>query len=497
MDAVAPSDRTPHRYHRPRPDRREMTARLDLTMDSLVRREMDRLLADTFKRHTWEPLPHQVPPPGQWFGWALLGGRGIGKTDAGAAYMCEHVKGPRCLPGPEPHRMAIVAPTLDDAAYSCYQGPTGIRAHDPATIKVTTSGGTLVKWPNGSYAKLFGTDTEKSTDRLRAGGNNCLVWAEELAAWRWLDLGWAHMLFGLRAGPNPRWVATTTPRPRELIKQIDKGELDDVVKTHATTDENPHLLPSLRKRYYGMYGGTALGEQELRGRVVDADKNALWKREQIARSRLTPDLAPRDLMSRIAVGVDPSGGVGTIGIVVVGKARLIIERDGMREAIDRGFVLDDRSYKPPPQTDERLSSDEWGRRAVQAAVDWEADEIVVEVNFGGDMAMGTIIGAAKAMGVMIAVRQERASRGKRVRAEPVAALAARGCLPHVGIFEELEDQLTMWTPEADYSPDRLDALVWAVVRLGLVPMTFNAASALPGPEVLGRSISPFREERRR
>lgn len=423
--------------------------------------EMWRAAADmlTTVRTKWKPLPHQVPPEGNWYGWLLRAGRGAGKTDACAQYVVDHINGPPCMAGPVPHWVSIIAPTQGDAATACYYGPSGIRAHDPSAKLSSGIGGASIKWPNGSEAKLFGAHTPDDVERLRAGGNRCLVWAEELAAWRHLDDCWDHMRFGLRIGERPHWVASTTPKPRLLIKQLVRGETQNVVVTRGSMYDNPHLPEHIRDMLEERYGGTSLGAQELYGELIDQDEGALWVREQIDDLRVND--VP-DNLSRISVGVDPSGGAGEQGIVVVGKQELILPREkgkGTKKEL-HGYVLEDRSC--------RLSPDGWGRRAVQAAIDNDADDIVVETNFGGEMAMAVLRGAADSMGVSIPIRSVTASRGKRVRAEPVSALSARERWHHVGRFEELEDQLCTWTPEAGYSPDRLDAMVWPPWHMKLV-----------------------------
>lgn len=404
----------------------------------------------------WVPLPHQVPPEGDdWRGWLLMGGRGAGKTDAGARWVVDHVNGPPCLPGPTPHRIGILAPTQGDAATSCFEAPSGIYAHDPSAKLVTRQGGTVIMFANGSIAKLFGGSTPEEVERLRAGGNRCAFWIEELAAIRLLDQCFNHMLFGLRrtgTGPPPKWVASTTPKVRQLLKKMVNGDLPGkVVVTHATTYDNPHLQEQFRADLEAAYGGTTLGAQELLGQIIEEDENALWKREMILRAHTAPD----DLV-RVSVGVDPSGGAGEQGIVVVGKQERT--EDGRKQV--HGYVLGDYSCRLPP--------DGWGRRVVQAYLDFEADDIVVETNYGGDMAVSVIRGAADTMGVSVTIRTVTASRGKRVRAEPVAAMAAQGRWHHVGVFEELEAQMTQWTPESGYSPDRLDAMVWPAWHMKLV-----------------------------
>lgn len=417
----------------------------------------------------WTPLPHQIPPPGNWAGWALVAGRGAGKTDACASYIDAHVNGPPCLSGPVPHWIGIIAPTLGDAATSCFAGPSGIRTHSPGAKLTNGPGGLTVKWPNGSEAKLFGAHTPEDVERLRSGGNRCAVWAEELAAWRYLDAAWDHMRFGLRVGPRPHWVASTTPKPKPLIKRLVAGEERNAVVTTASTYDNPHLEQHIRDALEETYGGTQLGQQELMGVLMDQDENALWTRSMLDAARVRAADMP-DLV-RIAVGVDPSGGAGEQGIVVVGKSGLILPGDGGRPQ-HHGYVLDDRTCKLPP--------DGWGRRAVQAAVDWEADEILCETNYGGAMAVATIRTAADALGVNIPIRTVTATRGKAVRAQPVAALTAQGRWHHAGVFPQLEEQLVTWYPEIGWSPDRLDAMVWPAWQLKLVRAVSSGQGSLGG-----------------
>ena len=434
----------------------------------------------------WSPLPHQVPPPPGFYGWMLMAGRGAGKTDTCANYMVRHVKGPPCLPGPHPHWMGIIAPTLGDAATSCFSGPSGISAHDPSAVMVTTKGGTVVRWPNGSEAKLFGAHTEEDVNRLRSGGNRCLNWLEEMAAWRWLDDAWHHMRFGLRSGPRPHWVASTTPRPRPLIKKIDKGGFQNVVVSHATMYDNPHLPLDIRQALEEAYAGTALGAQELLGKIIEQDENALWRREHIERNRTVFDVI-KPLLIKRTVGVDPSGGAGEQGIVVVAKTKKL-KLPEFERPVFTGFVLADASCHLPAAG--------WGKRVVDAAVEWDADDICVEKNFGGDMAIETINSAAEKRGVSIPVRFTVASKGKAVRAAPVGALTEQNRFGFAGTFEELEDQLTTWTPEIGYSPDRLDAMVWGPHHMNLVHMastgqgSFGAAAAKRpiGTDAGGRAV---------
>lgn len=421
----------------------------DVDVGEVLRSAAQALNAYATKPPTWKPLPHQVPPPGDWYGWLLNAGRGSGKTDAVAHYVTEHVKGPACLHGPTPHWIGIIAPTLGDAVTACFAGPSGLRAHDPTAKLVMGAGGTLVRWPNGSEAKLFGAHEPEDVERLRAGGNRCLIWAEELAAWRYLQACWEQMRFGLRVGPRPRWCASTTPKPRPLIKKLVKETPHNVIVTRASTRDNPHLQDEVREALHEEYGGTQLGRQELDADLLEEDKDALWTREILDRYRL---IVPPESSARLrtVVGVDPSGGAGEQGIVVVTKVTpealvgLITDahaypggpdpptpRSGAR-AVHHGVVLDDKTCCLPPAG--------WGRRAVRAAIDWDADELVVERNFGGAMATATLLDACEAEGVDVPVKEVVASRGKRVRAEPVSALSARGRWHMAGSFPALEDQ---------------------------------------------------------
>lgn len=708
----------------------------------------------------WAPLPHQIPPPtGTFYGWLLMAGRGAGKTDTCAKYMVDHVKGPPCLKGPTPHWMGIIAPTLGDAATSCFSGPSGISAHDPSARMVNTIGGTVVRWPNGSEAKLFGAHSVEDTERLRSGGNrcavegtlvqtehgpvpiedvqvgdqvwtrnglrrvlrvwdngvkevhrydhvagstwltpdhrvwtdrgwreaamvepsdtvftwqttsnmtvpagtqtsvipttgtvigayctdgctpgksgrsqpvcrcttkittsgttksatlcfsglgntglsteknadqtgtaraaghqqlsgspatspvktavpgspqsarhsewsgtaprgagklplrhehgsngcaacaaaplsvkpvtrsapvragvlrssptsrvahvydlmvehdheffangllvsNCFSWLEELAAWRYLDAAWNQMRFGLRAGPHPHWVGSTTPKPRLLIKRLDRGDIARVVVGRASMYDNPHLPADIRQALEDEYGGTQLGRQELLGQLIDEDENALWKHRTIDAARIGKDELPD--LGRISVGVDPSGGAGEQGIVVAARSKLMLPPFNMppEEGITvpasprpqkHGYILDDRTVHKSP--------DGWGRAVIKAAVDWDADEIFVETNYGGAMCVSVIRTAAENQGVNIPIKIVTATRGKAIRAEPVSALTSQGRWHHAGTFEALEDQMATWHDDLGWSPDRLDAAVWNGWGLRLAHLMAGGMGSMGG-----------------
>lgn len=402
-------------------------------------------LADLLEESPWEPLPHQEPPnfddAGSWRFWMLYGGRGIGKTDGGAvgfdSYMRSH-------PGV---RGRIIAPTLGDAREACVVGVSGIRAHNP-NVRFDVSKGVLT-WPNGSRARIFGAHTPDDVERLRAGGNSHFDWYEELAAWRKLEETWQQADYGLRLGEQPRGIITTTPKPRPLIRWLlgqfveRLGPPPKVSLSRATTDDNPHLAASVRERLYAQYQGTRLGRQELQGELLEDIEGALWSWATL------DDFRVEDMpeLSRVVVAIDPAVTSGEhsdeTGIVVAG-----LGVDG------HGYVLADRTC--------RLSPDGWASRAIVAWSEFDADRIVAEVNNGGEMVERVI----RIIDSSVPYRAVHASRGKRVRAEPIAALYEQGRVHHVHAFPELEDQMTTFLPEGNAkSPDRVDALVWALTDL--------------------------------
>lgn len=417
----------------------------------------------------WELLPHQRVPPGDWYLWLLLAGRGAGKTDACAAYFDRYM---RHHPGA---RGGIVAPTLGDAAEACVYGPSGLMAHNPMVRMRHRAGGTHVVWPNNSEAKLFGAFTREDVERLRAGGNRHLYWAEELAAWRYLKEAWENMELGLRLGTHPHIVGSTTPKPRPKLKEL--MESPETVLARASMYDNPHLPAVQQRRLRARYEGTRSGAQELMGEYLEDVEGALWTYEMLAGCRVAE--APASL-ARVVVAVDPSGGDedgnDEQGVLVAGRGL-----DG------HGYILADRSCK--------LSPGGWGKVAVQAYLDFQADLIVGEVNFGGDLVTSNIKMAARSMGVEVNVKKISASRGKVARAEPIAALYEQGRAHHVGAvdtYTELEGQQLRWTQDSGWSPDRMDAAVWALTELQLERPPARAATAhvpegrIPGVDELRR-----------
>jgi phage terminase large subunit-like protein len=397
-------------------------------------------------RAAWQPYPWQVPPGEvEALGmWLMLGGRGTGKTDGAARYVDDHMNGPPCDPRiPGGHRAAIIAPTLGDAAESCVLGPSGLRAHNPGVRLKSTQGGSKVVWPNGSEARLMGAYTPEDVERLRAGGNRCLVWMEEVAAMRYLADALEHTTYGLRIGPRPHFVGSTTPKPIPALRKLLADPT--TITTRGRTQDAVHLDDRVRAKLYARYLGTRMGRQELEGELLDDIEGALWTWARLDRDRVTnhPPLV------RAVVAIDPAVSntehSDETGIVVCG-----LDDKG------HGYVLDDLSG--------RYSPEEWSRRALDAADRWDAD-LVAEKNNGGDL-VASVLNAAGGSG---RYRLVTATKGKRVRAEPVALLAEQGKVHHVGSLAALEEQLTSWTPEANVSPDRLDAFVWAMTDLMVRP----------------------------
>jgi phage terminase large subunit-like protein len=404
----------------------------------------------------WTPYPWQVPPDEiPTMGWWLqLGGRGTGKTDGCARYMVEHVNGPACDPRLRGgHRMAIVAPTQGDAVEACVNGPSGLKAHDPRVVLRTTTGGTFVKWPSGAEAKLFGAHGPDDIERLRAGGNRCLVWMEEAAAQRRLKEAITHSEMGLRIGPNPHYIASTTPKPRTEI--IELTQRADVIMTKGRTRDAIHLPQDMRNFLVQKYAGTRLEKQELDGDLLTDIEGALWNRTRLDATRV--GAAPP--MVRIVIAIDPAAKGGDesdeMGIVVAGLGQSYIpDRNGFPRR--HGYILDDLSG--------RMSPEECMRKAAEAYHAWKADLVVAEVNNGGDW-----IGLAmKQTDPTVNYDTVNATRGKATRAEPVAAIFDQLAAHIVTSLPELEEQLVTWVP-GDESPDRLDAMVWALTKLMLAP----------------------------
>jgi phage terminase large subunit-like protein len=433
-------------------------AELDL-LEEKLRAKIWQKRWDRWTPYPWQVAPAEIPTMG-W--WLQLGGRGTGKTDGCARYMVEHVNGPPCDPRLRGgHRMAIVAPTQGDAVEACVNGPSGLKAHDPRVVLRTTAGGTFARWPSGAEAKLFGAHSPDDIERLRAGGNRCLVWMEEVAAQRRLKEAITHSEMGLRLGPNPHYIGSTTPKPRTEV--IELTQRADVIMTRGRTRDAVHLPQDMRDFLVRKYAGTRLEKQELDGDLLTDIEGALWQRTRLDATRV--GAAPP--MVRIVVAIDPAAKGGDesdeMGIVVAGLGQAYIpDRNGFPRR--HGYVLDDLSG--------RMSPEECMRKAAQAYHAWKADAVIAEVNNGGDW-IGTTL---RQIDPKVNYRTVTATRGKATRAEPVAAVFDQLAAHIVTSLPDLEEQLVTWVP-GDDSPDRLDAMVWALTDLMLAPAGNLAAVA--------------------
>ncbi|MBI2720368.1 MAG: DNA-packaging protein [Rhizobiales bacterium] len=396
----------------------------------------------------WGREHQQLPPEGDdWRTWLILGGRGAGKTRAGAEWVKARALDLWPATGGRSERIAIVAPTFDEARLVMIEGKSGLLAvhADDERPKYEPSKRQLT-WPNGSIAQIFSADEPES---LR-GPQFDAAWCDELAKWRYGEEAFSMLAFALRLGDNPRVVVTTTPRPTPLLKRLIADATTAVTHT-KTADNRAHLAKNFWRDVQTRYGGTRLGRQELDGELIDDDPDALFRRDLIEAQRIArvPELV------RIVVAVDPPASHGkkanACGIVCAG-----LGEDG------RIYVLDDCSVNGARPA-------QWAGAAVALYHARHADRVVAEVNQGGAMVEAVL----RETDQEVSFRAVYASRGKKARAEPVAALYEQGRVSHVGSFPELEDEMCTAIGQGAKSPDRLDALVWAVsdliLRRGLGP----------------------------
>ncbi len=393
-------------------------------------------------RADWRRIarPNQLPPPGDWRVWLLLAGRGFGKTRTIVEFVRAEVEAGRAC------RIALLAATSSDCRDVLVSGHSGILNVFPEQSRPTYEPTKrLLTWPNGAIATMYSAD---EPDRLR-GPQFDLAICDELAAWRYpeaLDM----LLLGLRIGKNPRVAIATTPRATKVIRDLLAREGKDVVVTRGSTLENSeNLAPAYVEQIIERYKGTRLERQEIFGEVLEDTPGALWNRDIVEQTRVED--APKDLQ-RIVVAIDPAGsseeGADETGIIVSG-----LGADG------HGYVLEDLSGRYTPT--------EWARRALGAYHVWKADRIIAEQNYGGEMVKATI----EAVDASVPVTTISSSRGKVLRAEPIAAFFEQRKAHMVGSHPELEDQACRftsdWQRSRDGSPDRVDAMVFALADLML------------------------------
>ena len=357
-----------------------------------------------------------------------LAGRGWGKNWVGSHWVLQKARS-----GDHQH-IAIVGETAADVRDYMVEGPSGILtvAPDDFTPEYMPSKRRLA-FPNGAVATTYSGD---KPDQLR-GFSGSLMWMDELAKYRYHSEVWDGVGYTLREGDEQQLMITTTPRPIDTIKNLVKD--DECAVIRGSSLENRANLGARMLRKIRKVRGTRLGRQEVDAEIIDSNPGALWTHDMFRRVASAPDL------KRVVVAVDPSGGSDEIGIAVAG-----IANDG------RGYVLADRSLEASPSG--------WASAVKQAYDGYQADRVVAEKNFGGEMVESTI----RSVDDIIPVTLVNASRGKQQRAEPVASFYEQGRVLHVGTLPKLEDELTQWDPEeSDWSPNRLDALVWALTELML------------------------------
>lgn len=414
--------------------------------------------------HDWRFLarPEQLAPEGSWQTWIYMAGRGAGKTRSGAEWVREKVK----------HgygRGALIAPTAGDARDVMIEGESGLLSvswENDVDHRGQLMGRPIyepskrrVKWANGAIVTAYSAD---EPERLR-GPQHDFGWCDELGAWKYAQMAWDMFLFGLRLGDNPQSMITTTPRPLPIIRAILKAP--GTVKTTGSTFSNrANLADQFVTKIVTKFQGTRLGQQELEGILLDDIAGALWTAEMVDEaSRYFREGGGLPDLRRIVISVDPSGTSGSedegdeIGLIAAGVA-------ADAAGVDQAYVLQDGTIKASPQ--------EWARRVKAMADRWGADLVVAERNYGGAMVEAVI----KASGVKCRYKEVVASRGKIVRAEPVAALYEQKRVHHMAMMGKLEAQLLAFTNLGylgDGSPDRGDALVWAITELMLGDNEYN------------------------
>jgi len=380
--------------------------------------------------------PEQLPPEGGWRTWLILGGRGSGKTRAGAEWVRARAADP-ALDGP----IALVGETMEQARAVMVEGESGLLAiHPDDEVPHFDRARNAIRWPNGNVALLM---SGAEPERFR-GPQFAAAWCDEIGKWPKADAAWDMLQFGLRLGRNPQQVATTTPRPTRLIKRLVADPLTAMTRMRSA-DNAAMLAPGFLDEIVGRYQGTRLGRQELDGELIEDRPDALWKRGELEALRL----GDRPALGRVVVAIDPP---------VTGHKRsdgcgIIVAATCEAGAV----VLCDRTLKPAPPL-------AWAKAAISTYGAFDADAVVAEVNQGGDLVKEML----RQVDPNVPVIAVNATRGKWLRAEPVAALYAQHKVRHMAGLSELEDEMCAFGPDGlsdGHSPDRVDALVWALTEL--------------------------------
>lgn len=403
--------------------------------------------------HAWaevwardDQLPPEIAQGGDdWTVWLVIGGRGAGKTRTGAEWVRGMALGLPPFSNVPIRRIALVGETIADVREVMVEGVSGVLAVHPRSERPTwIPTRRRLEWPNGSVAQVFSAEDPEALRGPQFGA----AWCDELCKWRHAEETWDMLQFGLRLGEQPRELVTTTPRPIPLLKKLMADPRAAI--TRASTRANAwNLAPAFLDAVVGRYAGTRLGRQELEGELIEERADALWTRATIEAARVE-EVPP---LSRLVVAVDPPATSGkradACGLVVAG-------------CDDAGtfYVLEDATM-------ERARPAEWAARAIALYHHHAADALVVEVNQGGEMATAVL----NEVDASVPVTAVRATRGKYLRAEPIAALYEQSRVRHAGVFPALEDEMSDFAPGGlsnGRSPDRLDALVWAITALAPV-----------------------------
>jgi phage terminase large subunit-like protein len=392
-----------------------------------------------------DQLPPQVSEAqAPWRVWVILGGRGAGKTRAGAEWVRAKALGIAPIASEPVDRIALVGETLVDVRRVMVEGVSGLLSvHGPGERPEFEASKMQLVWPNGTIAQMFSAE---QADSLR-GPQFGAAWCDELAKWRSAEQAWDMLQFGLRTGDNPQVAVTTTPRPIPLLKAL-LADASTVVTRAATEANAVHLAPAFLSEMKRRYGGSALGRQELMGEIVDDTSGSLWRRNWIEEARVPSCPELRSIVVAVDPPVTATASSDACGIVVA------------------GIGADGRAYIAADRTIQGRTPDVWAGAVIAAYREFLADRVVAEVNQGGDL----VVSILKQIDTNVAVRKVRATRGKWLRAEPVASLYAEGRVAHVGCFEMLEDQMCAFGADGlarGRSPDRVDALVWALTDLML------------------------------
>ena len=386
--------------------------------------------------YTWDvwARPEQKAPPGDWNIWLIKAGRGWGKTRTGAEWIREKAANPN-------ERITLIGRTAADVRDVMVEGHGGILSlypeserpnYEPSKRRVT--------FKSGAIASLFSADEPN----LLRGPQHSSLWCDELAAWRFDRETWDNAMFGLRIGEHPQACITTTPRPTKLMREL-MARNDTKITGGSTRDNAGNLAPNFIKEILSKYDGTRMGRQEIDAEILDDNPGALWSHKLIEQNRVKE--APE--FKRMIIAIDPAvtsnADSDETGMIGAG-----LGEDG------HAYIMADLSGIMP--------ANDWARLAVRYYHDNECSRIIAEVNNGGDLVENTI----RTIDPHVSYKDVRATRGKAIRAEPISALYEQGKVHHVGMFPQLEDQMTGFDPKSPgKSPDRMDALVWAVTELML------------------------------